>query len=874
MESKKNIETNETTNKVNNGDGLCKSKVSGLIINDAPKKENPKSGGNSGSLNNAAVIANTKFGAAFQGSALTVKEVLKDDSEEVLKDETEVIVKSPSNLDNTGNVGLDFIEDVDASLENSGSLNNASVIANPKFGAAFQGSALTVKEALKDETEVIVKSPSNLDKTGNVGLDFIEDVDASLENSGSLNNAAIIANTEYDAVFRGSALTVKEVLKDETEVIVKSPSKLDKTGNVGLDFIEGVDASLENSGSLNNAAVFANTEYGAAFQGSALTVKEALKDETEVIVKSPSNLDKTGNVGLDFVEDVDASLENSGSLNNASVIANPKFYAVFRGSALTVKEVLKDETEVIVKLPSKLDKTGNVGSDFVEDVDASLENSGSLNNAAIIANTEYGAAFQGSAITVKEALKEVCNPKGSGLTPNDATEKENPKSVGKNSGSLINEIIDDPEFTNPFCGSALALKEVLKDETKEIVKSAVGLDKTGNVGLDFNEGADAKLKDSKTETTEIANTGDCTNFVMESSNTSKWKMCFGLGLKLLIRVLLLCTLVGFINASDTGNQSPGGQGVRLDSSLDELKGLRGNKNSEKSDIGVIENVKKFMFSLSKNMGVVQNHYKEGNVEEAGKALKDMVGDDDTVAKFTKDIQQIQDTTDKDLPEFFTKGGELTSNAGTISLKDIPNAMLGGQIHQEVFDKIVELSKDLAETLEEIDLSLLEDASSKQKIRLDSSSRRQSRAPPKNNHQTASDFLENAHFDATSFFQMNSDFKSGNTGGISNFMKTSSLKSIQKQMKVQRKGISLPKLSTLVSVRDFETVMSKHKLRQEAMEVCLPECDISDTACNCRRLFDCVNKLDEYDMAALTAGGFIDSTVGSENYGEFGVGADK
>ena len=26
--------------------------------------------------------------------------------------------------------------------------------------------------------------------------------------------------------------------------------------------------------------------------------------------------------------------------------------------------------------------------------------------------------------------------------------------------------------------------------------------------------------------------------------------------------------------------------------------------------------------------------------------------------------------------------------------------------------------------------------------------------------------------------------------------------------------------------------------------------------------------------SLTAGGFIDSTVGSENYGEFGVGADK
>ena len=298
-------------------------------------------------------------------------------------------------------------------------------------------------------------------------------------------------------------------------------------------------------------------------------------------------------------------------------------------------------------------------------------------------------------------------------------------------------------------------------------------------------------------------------------------------------------------------QSPGEEEFRLDTSLDELKGLRGNKNSQNlGDVGVIENVKKFMFSLSKSMGSIQHHYKEGSVEEAGKALKSIVGDVDTVTKSAKDIQRSQGSIKKDFAEFFTTGNQISGNAGTISLKDIPNAMLGGQIHQEVFDRIVELSKDLADTLEEIDLSLLEDASSKQKIRHTSSSRRhKSQSLPKNKHQTAFDF-ENAHFDATSFFQMNSEFNSGNTGGFSNFMKTSSLKSIQKQMKVQRKGISLPKLSTLVSVRDHETIMSKHRLRQEAMgAVCLPECDISDAACNCRKLFDCVKKLDAYDMAA-------------------------
>ena len=192
---------------------------------------------------------------------------------------------------------------------------------------------------------------------------------------------------------------------------------------------------------------------------------------------------------------------------------------------------------------------------------------------------------------------------------------------------------------------------------------------------------------------------------------------------------------------------------------------------------------------------------------------------------------------------------ISGTGGIISLKDIPNSMLGGQIHQEVFVQIVELSKDLSETLEDIDLSLLEDASSKQKIRHTSSSRRhKSQSLPKNKHQTSFDF-ETAHFDATSFFQMNSEFNSGNTGGFSNFMKTSS-KSIQKQMKVQKRGISLPKISTLVSVRDYETIMSKHRTRQEAMgAVCLPECDVSNAACNCRKLFKCVKKLDAYDMAA-------------------------
>ena len=281
--------------------------------------------------------------------------------------------------------------------------------------------------------------------------------------------------------------------------------------------------------------------------------------------------------------------------------------------------------------------------------------------------------------------------------------------------------------------------------------------------------------------------------------------------------------------------------------IEELKGLRGGKHSENSSVGVIGNVKKFMLKLSNSMGTIQNHYKVGDMEEAGKALKALTGDVNSVNKSVKDVQRLQGT-EKNLAQLFAEGDEISVHDGIISLKDIPNSMLGEQIHQEAFDRIVQLSKELTETLEDVDLSLLEEASTKKKTHLNSSPRHIKSQPVPKNKQQAAFESENSHFDTMSFFKMNSEFNSGNTGGFNNF-KTSSLKSIQKQMKVQRRGISLPKLSTFVSVRDYETVLEKHRLRQEKMDVCLPECDISNSTCNCGMLFDCVKKMDEYDMAA-------------------------
>ena len=263
---------------------------------------------------------------------------------------------------------------------------------------------------------------------------------------------------------------------------------------------------------------------------------------------------------------------------------------------------------------------------------------------------------------------------------------------------------------------------------------------------------------------------------------------------------------------------------------------------------MIETVKKIMVSLSNSIGTIQHHYQEGNEGEAGKALKATVGNLDTVAKSVNDIDLVKGVDKKDRPEFFTKDDEFTDDGGIISLEDIPNKLLGDQIRPEVFNKIIEFSKEFTEILEDIDPSLLEDASSKKKTAHLGSGSRKSKPHPTNEQQSF--FNENTHFDAASFFQMisNNGFVSGNAGGFSNFMKNPSVRNIHKQTKIRRKGISLPKLSTLVSARDYELVMSKHQLRQEAMEVCLPECEPSNTACNCRKLFECVKKMDEYDMA--------------------------
>ena len=162
-------------------------------------------------------------------------------------------------------------------------------------------------------------------------------------------------------------------------------------------------------------------------------------------------------------------------------------------------------------------------------------------------------------------------------------------------------------------------------------------------------------------------------------------------------------------------------------------------------------------------------------------------------------------------------------------------------------------RDFTQILEEIDPSTLEKVATMKKK---SPKVRSKYGHPKSKH-TSNDPMTNPSFKIDPS-QMGLDFQG-----------------IKKHAQSHRKTLSMPKISALLSVNDREAIMLKHRIRQEAMgEVCLPQCNMTDVTCNCKKLFDCVNKIDEYDLAVLTADGYIDTTPGSETYGAFSVSAKK
>ena len=258
--------------------------------------------------------------------------------------------------------------------------------------------------------------------------------------------------------------------------------------------------------------------------------------------------------------------------------------------------------------------------------------------------------------------------------------------------------------------------------------------------------------------------------------------------------------------------------------------LRGGNSKIEDPVGVMEKLKDFMQSLSTSLGEIQSGYNNGDTDESGKALKILVGDDvEPIIKTTEDVKFPQ--------------GELFNSDHSIgditSLKDIPNSNIGEHIQPQIFDELASFSNDFTQTLEGLDMSIFAESSSKKKrgnLHSGYSDRRETKPASKKKAQPQ--------------FNFGNDFSFLNdAGAFGNFMKNPTVRNIHKQMNGQRKGIAaLPKISTFVSVRDHETVMSKHQLRQEALGGCLPQCSVSDDECNCRKLFDCVKKLDEYDLA--------------------------
>lgn len=270
--------------------------------------------------------------------------------------------------------------------------------------------------------------------------------------------------------------------------------------------------------------------------------------------------------------------------------------------------------------------------------------------------------------------------------------------------------------------------------------------------------------------------------------------------------------------------------------------LRGVRHNTENPVSIIEQMKGFMQSLSSRLDAIQNKQSIGDIDGSGKAFKDLVGDDiDSILKTSKDLKKPESL---DVPlEEVNIDKELSSNE-IISLKDVPNSLIGEQIQPEIIDQLASLSSDFAHTLDDLDMTtLLTKLSSKKRTgfhqsRSSGTSDTHGKKPkPKKKPQHQFDFGKDS-----SFFQ---------TGGVfgENFMEDHpTVQSIHKQVKMHRKGISLPSINSFVSVRDHETVMSKHQQRKEEMGVCEPECSVSDKTCNCGKLFSCIKKMDDYDMA--------------------------
>eukprot|EP00956_Cyclotella_meneghiniana_P016076 scaffold25165_cov72-Cyclotella_meneghiniana.AAC.1 len=436
------------------------SNGSGLILNDATERENPKCGGNSGSLSNS-VIADSEVADAFHSSALTLKEVLKG--------ETKKIVKPAIKLDKTGNKGLDFDAGTDTMINDSKkevakAFNAASEVPDTA-GDAGLGVDGGADDMLKDGTSEIAM----ISKAGDATLD-----DSKKEAAKAFEAASELPDTNGDAglQFDGGADVMLKDMPSEIAMIAKAgdatviDSKMeaakafnaasevpDTIGNAGLEFFDGIDAMLKNT---------------------TLETVMISKAKMEAASEIP---DTTGNAGLALNLDI-------------SIITRPELADMFHGFALAQKENFNVETKEIVKLAVEPDESGNIGFEFEDGADATLENSGSLDNAAI----------------ADPVLKDVTAKVAIANRPGDSKLNDCKTEVAK----VASEGFNTPDnagldFDKGTDANRSTLKDMMKTNIGEVVKSTFELDDTaGNTGLKFDESADAMLGDMVIEVGEVA----------------------------------------------------------------------------------------------------------------------------------------------------------------------------------------------------------------------------------------------------------------------------------------------------------------------------------------------------------------------------------
>ena len=250
--------------------------------------------------------------------------------------------------------------------------------------------------------------------------------------------------------------------------------------------------------------------------------------------------------------------------------------------------------------------------------------------------------------------------------------------------------------------------------------------------------------------------------------------------------------------------------------------------------------------------------KVGDKESAAVSLRSTVGNTDNLVQATEETKQIS-TGLNHLPEPVYD----IPNAN-LDLDNIPNSMLGEFIQPKVFNQLHNFMKDFSDFVDQMDFSYISTA--------DSHSHFSRKQPAAKDEPFQFGFGSNSYqFDQSSFMFNSDSFGNFDFGGLG----ARNAQDIHKKMKSAIKGFSMPKLSNFVSVHDHAAVMEKHQARETALgDVCIPLCQVNDAQCNCNKLFDCVQNMTEYDLAVLTAGGYIDNTSGSSTYGEFRIQVNK